>query len=170
MAKCLQKEISTRTRPASLRRLKTETRGAELVEFAYVIWILMGLLILVFWCGRAYSVYQAVERAAREGARVYLASTCATCGNAQNDPTATIDRVLSAASLDPAQAIPPPTFTPNQVLVASNPPNSTQVSGVTVVVSYPLQLNMPLLSWFSANPAMVPSVTIRSTVSMRQEY
>jgi Flp pilus assembly protein TadG len=170
MAKCLQKEITARARPTLLRRLRRETRGAELVEFAAVIWILMGLLILVFWCGRAYSVYQAVERAAREGARVYLASTCATCGNAQNDPTATINQVLSAASLDPTQALPPPTFTPNQVLVASNPPNSTQVSGVTVVVHYPLQLNMPLLSWMSATPSMIPTIMISSTVSMSQEY
>lgn len=170
MAKCLQKETSMRVRAGLLHRLRSETRGQELVEFAFVIWILMGLMVLIFWCGRALSIYQAVERAAREGARVYLMSTCATCGNTTGNPTAAINRVLKAATLDPSKALPAPTFTPDQVLVSSNLPSYGQVSGVTVTVSYPLQLNMPMMTWFSSSPTAVPSFPISSTVTMRQEY
>jgi Flp pilus assembly protein TadG len=169
MEKCLQKETFTRRITSSFRRLKSGTSGQELVEFAFVIWILMALYILVFWCGRAYSIYEAVERAAREGARVYLMSTCATCGNAQNDPTAAINGVLTAATLDPAQSIPAPTFTPNQVLVPSNLPNYDQISGVTVTVNYPFQVNLPLLGWMSSS-GTIPLINISSTVSMKQEY
>lgn len=168
MAKCLQTETSMGVWTRLRRKFVSDTRGQELVEFAFTIWILLGLLILVFWCGRAYSVYQAVERAAREGARVYLASTCATCGNATSDPTGAINRVLLAASLDPAQAT--PVITPNQILVPANLPNYSQVSGVTVQVNYPLQLNLPLISWITSTASTVPFVTITSTVSMRQEY
>ncbi|HET6145122.1 MAG TPA: TadE/TadG family type IV pilus assembly protein [Candidatus Acidoferrales bacterium] len=166
---CLQKETSARKLASFFRRLKSGTSGQELVEFAFVLWILMALYILVFWCGRAYSIYQAVERAAREGARVYLMSTCATCGNTQNDPTAAINGVLTAASLDPAQAIPAPTFTPNQVFVPANSPNYDQVSGVTVIVNYPFTVNLPLLGFLQSN-GTIPPITITSTVSMKQEY
>jgi Flp pilus assembly protein TadG len=169
MEKCLQKETFTGRFTSFFRRLKSGTSGQELVEFAFVLWILMALYILVFWCGRAYSIYQAVERAAREGARVYLMSTCATCGNSQNDPTAAVYGVLTAASLDPAQAIPAPTFAQNQVLVSANSPNYDQVSGVTVVVNYQFQVNLPLLGWFTSS-GTIPSIPISSSVSMKQEY
>jgi Flp pilus assembly protein TadG len=168
MAKCLQKETFTRVRRVFGRRLASDTRGQELVEFAFVFWILMALYILVFWCGRAYSIYQAVERAAREGARVSLMSSCATCGNAPNDPTTAINDALTAASLDPSLAsITPPAF--NQTLVPSNSPNYDQVSGVTVTVGYPFQVNLPLLGWMTSSGA-IPLINISSTVSMKQEY
>lgn len=166
MEKCLQKETSTRKLASFFRPLKSGTSGQELVEFAFVLWILMALYILVFWCGRAYSIYQAVERAAREGARVSLMSSCATCGDAPNDPTAAINGVLSAASLDPTIASVSPI---NQVLVAGNSPNYDQVSGVTITVSYPFQVNLPLLGFLQSSGA-IPPITISSTVSMKQEY
>ncbi len=132
------------------------------------IWILMALIFWFFGVGRAYSIYQAVERAAREGARVYLASTCATCGNTQGDPTAAINRVLMAASLDPAQAlVPPPQF--NQALVAGNLPNYGQVSGVTVTVTYPFQTGLPMLR-FLRRSRRIGTINITATVSMNQEY
>jgi len=169
MAKCLQKETFTRMRTVLRRRFACDTRGQELVEFAFVIWILMALYILVFWCGRAYSIYQAVERAAREGARVSLMSSCATCGNAPNDPTTAINDALTAASLDPSLALPAPTIQQNQTLVPSNSPNYDQVSGVTVTVNYPFQVNLPLLGWMNSS-GTIPSITITSKVSMKQEY
>ncbi|HTC63215.1 MAG TPA: TadE/TadG family type IV pilus assembly protein [Candidatus Saccharimonadales bacterium] len=169
MAKCLQKETFTRMRRLFGRRLASDTRGQELVEFAFVFWILMALYILVFWCGRAYSIYQAVERAAREGARVSLMSSCATCGNAPNDPTAAINNALTAASLDPTLALPPPLIQQNQTLVPGNSPNYDQVSGVTVTVNYPFQVNLPLLGWMTSS-GTIPSINISSTVSMKQEY
>lgn len=174
MAKCLQKEISGRVRVSLYGRLASDTRGQQLMEFAFVVWILMALLILVFWVGRAYSVYQAVERAAREGARVYLASPCATCGSDTGDTvaaTTAINNTLAAATLDPTQQTPPsPVITNAVALVAADSPYYGQVSGVTVTVTYPLQLNLPFLGFLSATPGGIPSVPISSTVSLRQEY
>jgi Flp pilus assembly protein TadG len=174
MAKCLQKEISGRVRGSLYRRLASDTRGQQLVEFAFAVWILMGLLILVFWAGRAYSVYQAVERAAREGARVYLASPCATCGSDTGDTVAAqtaINNALTAATLDATLQTPyPAVVTPNFVLVAADSPYYGQVSGVTVTVTYPLDLHLPLVGYLSPTHAFIPSVPITATVSLRQEY
>jgi Flp pilus assembly protein TadG len=168
--KCLQKEISTGARTGLLKRLWQGTRAQELVEFAFVVWILLGFLILVFWVGRAYSVYQAVERAAREGARVYLASSCATCGNTAATSAAAqaaADGVLTAASLDPALA----TVNPSTVvLVPANLPNYSEVDGVSVQVTYPYRVRLPLLGFLSRRRGRTPTVDITSTVVMKQEY
>ncbi|MGH3628362.1 MAG: TadE family protein, partial [Sciscionella sp.] len=43
--------------------------GAELLEFAFVIPLLLMLLVGIFWIGRAYNIYENITRAAREGAR-----------------------------------------------------------------------------------------------------
>lgn len=158
---CLQKEISTRARTGLLRFLAREARGTELFEFALVLPILMMLLIGTVWIGRAVSVYQALGRAAREGARVYLATTCATCGNTQNDPTTTIDNVLTAASLDFTQAS--VVFNNNQPLDSGDPANY-RVQGVTVSVTYPVQLNIPF------TPQNATTINVTSVVSMRQEF
>jgi|HubBroStandDraft_2_1064218.scaffolds.fasta_scaffold214304_2 Flp pilus assembly protein TadG len=174
MVKCLQKEISRRVRVSLYRRLASDTRGQQLVEFAFVVWILLALLILVFWAGRAYSVYQAVERAAREGARVYLASPCATCGSDTGDSvaaTTAINNALSAATLTPALQTPPsPVITNAVAVVPADSPYYGQVSGVTVTVTYPLQLNLPFLGYLTATPGGIPSVPISATVTLRQEY
>ena len=128
---CLQKEISTRVHASLPRRLASDARGAELLEFALVLPVLVSLLLGAVWIGRAVSVYQALGRAAREGARVYLASTCAkSCGNGQTDPTTTIDNALTAASLDYTQAS--VSFNNNQTLDPGDPANY-QVAGVTAV-------------------------------------
>jgi Flp pilus assembly protein TadG len=149
-------------RTGLFRRLASDTRGKELVEFAAVVPVLMLLIIGVFWFGRGYSVYQALGRAAREGARVALSPTCATCGDTPNDPTATINNALRKSSLNPSAAT--INVTSNQILVPSNLPKYDQVPGVTVTITYPMQLNMPLL------PSGMRRIVLTSKVSMRQEY
>jgi Flp pilus assembly protein TadG len=164
MAKCLQKEITARTRPTLLWRLRADSRGQELVEFAFVFPVLFALLIGIFWLGRMVSVYEAIERAAREGARAALATTCASCGDANNYGAATtaVNNALTAASLDPALATPigPTPITP----INPGDPANYQVNGVTMQVQYPVQLNIPFTN--------VNGVTIHlsSTVTMRQEF
>src|SRR5260370_29718891 len=60
--------------------------GTELVEMAFVLPLLLTLLIGIFSRSRAYNIYETITRAAREGARVTVAPTCATCVNVS--PTA----------------------------------------------------------------------------------
>src|SRR5215470_6419695 len=59
--------------------------GVELVEAAFVLPILLTILLGTIWMGRAYMVYEAITRSAREGARYEVLPTCATCGNAPID-------------------------------------------------------------------------------------
>ena len=164
MAKCLQKETFTRMRTVLRRRFARDTRGQELMEFALVLPALMMLLMGIFYLGRAISVYEALGRAAREGARAVLATSCATCGNVVDYSTEqpAIYSVLQAASLDPSLA----NFTdpPNITTLNSGDPTNYQVNGVTVTVSYPLQLNIPFTSLNGT------TITLSQTVTMRQEF
>jgi Flp pilus assembly protein TadG len=159
---CLQKEIPSRVRSSLVRRLASEARGTELLEFALVLPILVMLLLGAVWIGRAVSVYQALGRAAREGARVALASSCATCGNATNFGAANtaVSDALTAASLDSSDA----TISIDQIPLNPSDPVIYQSNGVKVVVGYPVQLNIPFTPWNGA------SITLSSTVSMRQEF
>jgi Flp pilus assembly protein TadG len=164
MAKCLQKEISTHPRPGLLRCLRADIRGQELVEFAFVFPILFALLIGIFWLGRMVSVYEAIERAAREGARAALMSTCASCGDANNYAAATtaVNNALTAASLDPTLATPtgPTPVTP----INPGDPVNYQVNGVSMQVVYPVQLNIPFTNLNGV------TINLSSTVTMRQEF
>src|SRR5579862_6687003 len=76
--------MRTLPKPAntSRGRLWQEERGAEVVEFAFVVPLLLSLLIGIVWAGRAYNVHETVTRAAREGARAAVAPTCFGCGSA----------------------------------------------------------------------------------------
>jgi Flp pilus assembly protein TadG len=160
---CLQKEISPRVRTAFLRRLSSDTRGTELLEFAMVLPVVVMLLMGMVWMGRAVSVYQALGRAAREGARVALAPTCATCGDSNNYGAAVtaVNNALTAASLNAANG----TVNVNPVppLDPSDPANF-QVNGVQVIITYPVQLNIPF------TPQNLTTITLTSIVTMRQEF
>src|SRR5438094_10464750 len=61
-------------------------KGAELVESAFVLPILLMLLLGIIWMGRGYMIYETITRAAREGARYEVLPSCASCGNATLDP------------------------------------------------------------------------------------
>jgi Flp pilus assembly protein TadG len=164
MAKCIQKETFTRVRTALRSRFASDTRGQELVEFAFILPILMMLLMGIFYMGRAISVYQALGRAAREGARAALATTCATCGDALNTAAGqtAINNALVSASLNPSLVVPPPVFT--AAVLNSSDPTNYQVNGVTVTVTYPVQLNIPFTGWNGT------TINLSQTVTMRQEF
>src|SRR5215469_2120876 len=128
-----------------LRSFSSGNRGAILVEMALVIPVLVTILIGAFWMGRAVSIYQALERAAREGARVGIAPACALCGGASTSDAQINDAVnnaLTAASLDSSNPGLQIVIARNQPLNAGDPVGY-QSSGIRVTVSYPVQLNIP---------------------------
>lgn len=150
--------------PLVHRRRSSKIRGVTLVEFALVLPILTTLLIGTVWIGRAVSVYQALERGAREGARVAIAPACASCGGARASSakiTNAVNDALAAASLDTSK--PRIDIDWSQPLDANDPTNY-RASGVQVTVSYPMNLNVPFVS------QSLTTVTLRSSVSMRQEF
>jgi Flp pilus assembly protein TadG len=163
---CLQKEIRTNEPEIFVRHFGRGTRGIALVEFAMVVPILMTLLIGTFWIGRAVSVYQALERAAREGARVAIAPSCASCrgtGGNDSDVNSAINGALAAAAIDTSNPDLQIHIDRNEGLNPSDPVNY-QASAVEVTVSYPMQLSIPFTS------KSATKITLSSTVSMRQEY
>ena len=149
-----------RSRPS--RRAVAEERGAELLEFAIVLPVLLMLLIGMIWLGRAYNIYETMTRAAREGARYAGAPTCAKCGNqlpVASQVQAVVDAALSASALDPTRK----TNYSYQTGVTLNPGSDSQETGVVISFSYPVQLVIPFTTLNAS------TITISTQVQMRQE-
>ena len=70
-------------------RSRKREKGAELVEFALVFPLFLALIFALIWCGRTFSIYGTITRAAREGARFAVAPSCASCTPANTVPTDT---------------------------------------------------------------------------------
>ena len=57
-----------------------EEKGAELVEFAVVLPLLMMVLFGMYWFARSFNIWETMTRAAREGAAYGARPHCALCG------------------------------------------------------------------------------------------
>lgn len=152
------------------RRRGSET-GAELVEMALILPALLSLLLGVIWMGRAYNIYETITRAAREGARVAAANSCATCGNAAATVTNVENAVLnslSASNIDASKVI-VPTCTGNlstkvcyiRNFQLNNTGDVPIELGVVVSLSYQIKFPIPFLT-------MAP-ITVTARAQMRQE-
>jgi hypothetical protein len=156
-----------------------KTRGAELVEMAVVLPLLLTLLIGIFWAGRAYNIYETITRAAREGARTAVTNSCSSCGNASPSNTTVRNAVidsLNASSIDPKQVKNGfsgtcPTGqscdcpTSDICIVRNVPLNAGPPAelGVSVSLTYPFQFNLPFTS------LNLTTINISTAVQMRQE-
>jgi len=91
-------------------------RAAEIAETAVILPALLMLLLSIYWFGRAYTVYGAINHAAREGAQTAAVPACANCNGgctwqSSSLPCDTVvvqavNNSLLSANLDPAKAIP----------------------------------------------------------------
>ena len=127
----------------------TGTEGVEIAEAAAVLPLLFMILIGIFWFGRAFEIYGTITHAAREGARVAVAQSCATCGNAapSADTVATaVQQALQASKLDPTQV----TATTPNVCPCGNPTCGSAQACASVggglpqiCVQQDVQLNVP---------------------------
>jgi Flp pilus assembly protein TadG len=93
----------------NLRKLAAGSTGSEIAEAALVIPIFFMIMLGIYWFGRAFNTYATINHAAREGARVGVAQTCAMCGTPNGQPLVTtigtqVAQALQASSLDPTQA------------------------------------------------------------------
>ncbi len=151
--------------------------GTAVVEFAFLVPLLLTLLVGIFWMGRAFNIYQTITRAAREGARVAVVNTCASCGNAipsnASVRTAVTDS-LSASSLDPTkvangfsgtcptgQTCDCPT---DDICIIRDVPLNTgppQELGVVVSFGYPVDFPIPFVN--------IGPITVTTSVQMREE-
>jgi len=128
-----------------IRRLRKDEHGQALVEMALVLPLLLLLIFGVIEMGRIGYAYITVSNAARAGGRV------ATIGATDSEINSSVQN--AATSLDPASLM--INITPTQALRLSG-------EGVTVEVSYPVQLVIPLISNVIPNPVVVSaSITMR---------
>lgn len=135
-----------------------EDSGAELLEAALVIPIMLMLLLGIISFGRAWNVYQTITRAAREGAREAVLTPCATCSgpnyNASGIWTNFVNPVLQSDNLDPTNKV----YVASQTMEYINldvPPGTTPtgctstgncVCGILVQFTYPYTLSLPFTS------------------------
>ncbi|HSB74665.1 MAG TPA: TadE family protein [Terriglobales bacterium] len=152
----------TATSPLRGGRKRKQT-GQAVVELALLLPVFMMLALGLFWAGRAFTIYEAITRAAREGARTATAPSCALCGNTFYDQTYiktnVINPALKVAGLDPAQV---QNFTFQQGVVLNPTSNPTEV-GTVVSFTYPFQFYLPFTS------LNLTQVNIFTQVQMRSE-
>lgn len=176
------REISGLPGVRSLRRWREES-GAELVEAAVVIPMLLTLLLGIVWLGRAYNVYETITRAAREGARYAVLPSCATC-NPANQMTETYTSAgttsspacisnpsyeftnyvapsLLASHLDPNNTVVQQTFCQQAVVMNPTDDSSSQQCGIQVSFKYPLRMAIPFTSINATTINIPTSVTMR---------
>lgn len=166
----------------SLRRWGEES-GAELVEAALVIPMLLMLLLGTVWLGRAYNVYETITRAAREGARYAVLPSCATCNPANqmmetytsagttsspaclSSPTYEFTNYvapsLRASHLDPNNTVVQQTFCQQAVVMNPTSDSSSQQCGIQVSFKYPLRMAIPFTSINATTINIPTSVTMR---------
>ena len=139
---------------AALRRaarLRGDDRGQAIIEFAILVPIFAVLLYGMVEMGRAWSTYQVVTDAARQGARsVALAS-----GSTEAQIRSGIKSVLQGGSLAPDRA----TIEITGFGAATGTP-------VEVVVRYPFQF---LFAGPWQGPESASQLVLKSTAVMRKE-
>jgi Flp pilus assembly protein TadG len=145
-----------------VRGIAAGESGAELLEFAFVVQMLLMLLIGIFWIGRAYNTYESITRAAREGTKALVLTSCAMCTPANTPYTASevhtdfVDPALVAATLDPTKV---QGYTSQFVFMDTD--NAT--CGVQVSFTYPFQVAIPFTE-FNAD-----TINLHTAVQMRLE-
>lgn len=129
-----------------------EDRAAEIAEAAVILPVLFMLLFAIYWFGRAYMIYGAINHAAREGARTAAVPACANCFGSCNWPgtalpcdttvVQAVNNSLLAANLDPSRAMPStPTPTPQPCPDAVPEGICSQASGGQFTICRNMLLN-----------------------------
>jgi len=156
-----------------LRRLGSETRGAEIAEAAAVLPLMFMMILGIFWFGQAFSMYGTITRAAQDGARAGAAPYCATCGTAAQPGVNAFNAVqaaLTIAKLNPNNAqplSPQPVLNScatdggtvpcdgtagshicvqSQVQLSPTVGGATGVCGISVTFRYPFRFKLPFTS------------------------
>jgi hypothetical protein len=91
---------------ANGKSILVDSTASQVAEAALVLPLMFTVLLGIFYVGRAYNIYAAMNHAAREGARAAASSTCATCATPNQplpaDQVATnyVAPVLAASGID----------------------------------------------------------------------
>src|ERR1700730_14209718 len=152
--------MMTRAKSSRLRSKSWErSKGAELVEMALILQLLLMLLIGVFWAGRACHIYGTITRAAREGARVAITPSCGTCGN--SFPTSDDDSVQKAVDKVLRSSNITATVNVQQHQTLNLDPVNSNAQWTVISITSPFQFNLPFTK--------IGTINISTHVQMLEE-
>jgi len=172
----------------TLRRLVSETRGAEIAEAAAVLPIMFMMILGIFWFGQAFSIYGTITRAAQDGARAAAAPYCITC-TSTNTPSQNaynaVQSVLNAAHLNSGQIIPLTSWTPPAPVDCSsgsavsctntgnvcvqNHVKLSQTSGSGAVCGVSVSFAYPYRFWLPFTTLNNQSIQLKAVAQVRME-
>jgi Flp pilus assembly protein TadG len=149
-----------------LSRLCRETSASQIAEAALVLPIVFTLLLGIFWVGRAMNVQATINQAARQGARVAVTATCATCGNSPlsvDQVAALVGAALQASRRDPSLVVPNTSATyvncGTQPAVCLQPATAPNIPKICMYNN--VQLNLPISGPPTGPPACGVAVTFQ---------
>jgi Flp pilus assembly protein TadG len=135
-------------------------RGAQLVEFALVLPVLLLVLAGILDMGFMFKDFQVVTNAAREGARM-----AALPGWSTSLVTARVNSYLAAGGLQGSA-----TTTIANVTLVTDVVSGRTINGIRVTVEFPHNyLILGPISQLVSGAAMANSVTLRAVATMRTE-
>ena len=170
--------------PANTRPVRRGETGAEMLEFAFVITILMTLVLGFFWFARAYNVYQTITRATREGVRQAVLPSSVADGNTYDGSSANATPETSTSPTTPifTNYIAPVlqgeglgtgacsgsssincVSNYNETVAWLNPADAYKQCGVTISFGYPIRMAIPFTG------IGLTTFNLRTSVSMRLE-
>jgi Flp pilus assembly protein TadG len=143
-------------------RVRSE-RGAELIEFALTLPLLLLLVLGIIEFGFLFQEYEVVTNAAREGARI--GALIPSAGYTTNEAKTRTTDYLTAGGLDLARAVPVPTVVPSQIAITGT---GKCIPAVTVTVTYrhPVPFLSGIMAFFGSPMATIP---LHAVAVMRTE-
>ena len=144
------------------RRRGRDDRGAELIELAIVLPILLLVLAAIVDFGFLFQRWESLTNAAREGARI--ATLPGYSGTAGGDVETRVRSYLSATGIPGGPAVIPPVAYSTETL-----PSGKTVSVATVSVSYPADFSYlgPIAALIGGTSQS--SIMMRAVSTMRIE-
>lgn len=134
------------------RRARSE-RGAELVELAMVLPLLMIVAVGIIEFALLFQSYEVVSNAAREGARVAVLP-----GYVEDDIRARVTEYVTAAGLPGTLTVPAPTRIAGAGLAVHD------LVQVSATYSHPMRILRPMLTLIGATGQTSYSFTVSSTM------
>lgn len=138
-------------------------RGADVVEAAFVLPIILMLLLGLVVFARGWNIYQTMTRAAREGVRQAVTTSCAMCGSAY-DSNADIENnvvfpELQAGGVNTSNALLNSSYQQGYSWLDE----SGDVCGAYITFKYPYTVSIPFI------PMNIGTIDLQTYVQMRLE-
>lgn len=144
------------------KRLSSE-RGAELIEFALTLPLLLLLVLGIIEFGFMFQEYEVVTNAAREGARI--GALIPSAGYKATEAQQRAMDFLTAGGLKSAQATPAPSVVQSQVAITGTGKCIPAVTS-TVTYQHPVPFLGGIIRYFGGT---MPAIQLKGVAVMRTE-